>query len=121
MPTNKTFGARFLLARTLIEDGQYREGGKELEIVSDIDSVALASPTWANNNLYYIAYALFKTGRYKEAAEAFLGAQHLINIWADALTLKHFHLHQGFAWHLESNFQEAGQCYRRALIAPGAR
>ncbi len=111
--------ARFLLARTLIKSGLYREGGKELEISSEIDSVALGSPTWANNNLYYIGYALFRTGRYKEAAEAFRGAQNLINIWGDALTLKRFHLHQGFAWHLEGNISEAGICYRRALIAPG--
>lgn len=111
--------ARFMLARTLIKDGRFRDGGKELEIASEIDSVALASPTWANNNLYYISYALFKTGRYKEAAEAFLGAEHLINIWGDALTLKRFHLHQGFSWHLEGQYKEAAECYRRALIAPG--
>ncbi len=111
--------ARFLLARTLLKEGRYKDGGKELEIVSDIDSVALASPTWANNNLYYIGYALFKTGRFKEAAEALKGAQHLINIWGNPLTLKKFHLHQGFAWHLENNLNEAAACYRRALIAPG--
>ncbi|MFT7616542.1 MAG: tetratricopeptide (TPR) repeat protein [Planctomycetota bacterium] len=111
--------ARFLLARTFMKEGRYRDGGKELEIVSDIDSVALGSPTWANNNLYYIGYALFQTDRYKEAAEAFLGAQHLINIWGDAMTLKRFHLHQGFSWHLEGQYNEAAECYRRALIAPG--
>ncbi len=92
--------ARFLLARTLMKSGDYRSGGRELEHASDLDSVQLASPNWANNNLYYIGYALFKTGRFKEAAEAFRGAQNLINIWGDAIVLKRFHLHQGFAWHL---------------------
>ena len=109
----------FLLARLLLKCGRWRDGGKELEICSEIDSVELAGRHWSNNNLYYIAYALYHVGRFKEAAEAFRGAQALINIWTDPLVLKRFHLHQGFCWHLESNYIEAAECYKRALIAPG--
>ncbi|MCB9833463.1 MAG: hypothetical protein H6807_13420 [Planctomycetes bacterium] len=110
---------RFLLARCLIKAGRWRDGGKELEIVSDMDSVEVASPRWQSNNLYYIAYALFNTGRYKEAAEAFRAADVLVSIWGDPLVLKRFHLHQGFAWHLEGQFGEAAESYRRAMVAPG--
>ncbi|MCA9321492.1 MAG: hypothetical protein KDB53_12185 [Planctomycetes bacterium] len=109
----------FLHARALLKLGRWRDGGKILETCSDIDSVALAGRHWANNNLYYIAYALFNVGRYKEAAEGFRGAQNLINIWTDPLVLKRFHLHQGWSWHLDGNYLEASECYKRALIAPG--
>lgn len=109
----------FGLAKLLLQAGRFREGGKQLEICSEIDSVALASRTYHENNLYYLAYALFNVGRYKEAAEAFRGAQNLINIWVDPLVLKHFHLHQGFAWHLEKHYLDAAECYRRAMVAPG--
>ena len=54
---------RFLYARALIKAGKYREGGKELEECSDIDSVELASRIYYENNLYYISYALFHIGR----------------------------------------------------------
>lgn len=109
----------FVLARLLLKAGRFRDGGKELEICSELDSVELAGRAYHDNNLYYLGYALFNVGRYKEAAEAFRGAQSLVNIWTDPLVLKRFHLHQGFAWHLEGNFLEAAECYIRGLIAPG--
>jgi len=110
---------RFILARTLLKAGRYRDGGRELEICSEIDSVELAGRAYYDNNLYYLGYALFNVGRYKEAAEALRGAQNLVNIWVDPLVLKRFHLHQGWAWHLEGDFLDAAECYKRALIAPG--
>ncbi len=110
---------RFLLARCLIKARRWREGGKQLEIVSDMDAVELANPRWQSNNLYYIAYALFHIGRYKEAAEAFRAADVLVSIWGDPLVLKRFHMHQGFCWHLEGQFGEAAESYRRAMVAPG--
>lgn len=109
----------FLLARTLLKAGRWRDGGKELEVCSEIDSVELAGRQYHDNNLYYLGYALFLTDRYKEAAEAFRGAQNLIRIWVDPLVLKRFHFHQGLAWHLEGAYLEAAESYRRGLIAPG--
>jgi tetratricopeptide (TPR) repeat protein len=111
--------ASFLRARCLLRQGHYRKGGKELEACSEMDSLTLASRSWHDNNLYYIGYALFNVGQYKEAAEAFRGAQNLINIWFDPLVLKKFHFHQGQAWHAMGDYLAAGECYLRGLIAPG--
>lgn len=109
----------FALARHLLKAGRYRDGGQELEICSEIDSVLMAGRTYSENNLYYLGYALYNVERYKEAAEAFRGAQNLINIWQDPMVLKRFHQHQGFAWHREGAYLDAAECYRRAMVAPG--
>ena len=109
----------FLRARCLLREGHYRKGGKELEACSEMDSLTLASRSWHDNNLYYIGYALFNVGQFKEAAEALRGAQNLINIWFDPLVLKRFHFHQGLAWHAMGDYLAASESYLRGLIAPG--
>ena len=109
----------FRLARLHIKAQRYREGGRELEVSSEIDSVELAGRRHTENNLYYIGYALFHVGRYLEAAEALRGADGLVDTWSDPLVLKRFHLHQGFSWHLEGRYLDAAESYRRALVAPG--
>jgi tetratricopeptide (TPR) repeat protein len=111
--------ARFRLAKLLLRAERWREGGRELEASAELDSVALADRHWAGNNLYFIAYALFNTGQYKEAAEAFRGAQNLIDTWTDPTVLKYFHWHQGMALHLEGQYLDAAEAYRRAMVAPG--
>ncbi|MEE9392091.1 MAG: hypothetical protein V3W41_06270 [Planctomycetota bacterium] len=111
--------AHFELAKYLIKSGDYLEGGKQLEVCSELDSVEVAGRRWQNNNLYYIAYVFFNLGRYQEAADAFRGAQNLIDIWSDPVVLKNFLWHQGFALHECGQFLDAAECYRRAMVAPG--
>ncbi len=109
----------FRLARSLLKREKWKEGGKMLERCSDLDALSLAGRHWSVNNMYYLAYALFNVGRYKEAAEAFAAALEIIDIWGDARILKNLHLHAGWAWHAEKNFAKASQSYLKALVAPG--
>ncbi|MEZ6196293.1 MAG: tetratricopeptide repeat protein [Planctomycetota bacterium] len=111
--------AHFRLATLLLKNEQWRDGGRELEVCADLDTVELASRHWSRNGLYYIAYALFNIGSFKEASEAFRGAQNLIDTWGDPYILKRFHWHQGMSLHLQGLYLDAAEAYRRAMVAPG--
>jgi hypothetical protein len=39
--------------------------------------------------------------------------------WGAPEPLKDFHFHRGLAYHLEGNFLDAIEAYRRAMVAPG--
>lgn len=110
---------RLQLAKACIRAKDWNKALIELEACADLDASGLDSTFFAENYLYYLGYAMFGATRYKEAAEAWRGADHVISYWRNPEPLKDFHLHRGWAHHLDRNFLDAMEAYRRALVAPG--
>lgn len=90
-----------------------------LETCGDLDASGCDTSFYAENVLYYLGYALFGMKRYKEAAEAWRGADNSIIFWRAPEPLKEFHLHRAWAHHLEKDFLDAIEAYRRSMVAPG--
>jgi tetratricopeptide (TPR) repeat protein len=107
------------LAKAFLRARDWSRALRELEICADLDESGLRSEVFSENILYYLGYALFGDRRYKEAAEAWRGALNVIQFWANPEPLKDFHLHRGWAHHLERDFLDAIEAYRRGLVAPG--
>ncbi|HYC77107.1 MAG TPA: tetratricopeptide repeat protein [Planctomycetota bacterium] len=107
------------LAKAYLRAKRYAEALKALEKCDELDSSGCDKNWYAENVLYYLGYALFGLKRFKEAAEAWRGAESAITKWGAPEPLKDFHLHRGWAHHLEGNFLDAIEAYRRGMVAPG--
>lgn len=117
---NPEWGAHHLaMAKARLRAHQWMHSLKALERASELDGSGLRREVFSENVLYYLGYALFGAGRYKEAAEAWRGADRDIQYWRSADPLKDFHLHRGWAHHLERELLDALEAYRRGLVAPG--
>ncbi|MSR75288.1 MAG: hypothetical protein EXS14_07455 [Planctomycetes bacterium] len=110
---------RLGFAKALIRAHKWMEAVHELEACAELDSSGLKPECFDENDLYFLGYALFGAKRFKEASEAWRAAGNSIRYWADAQPLKHFHMHRGWACHLEHDFLDAIDAYKRALVAPG--
>ncbi len=106
-------------AKALIQAHKWMQAVAELDACAELECVGLEPERFEQNDLYLLGYALFGACRFKEAAEAWRAAGNRIRYWGDAEPLKQFHLHRGWAHHLERNFLEAIDAYKRALVAPG--
>jgi tetratricopeptide (TPR) repeat protein len=107
------------LAKAFIRARQWTKALKALDTCADLDGSGCDSSFYAENVLYYLGYTLFAMARYKEAAEAWRGADNVIQFWRSPEPLKEFHLHRGWAHHLEKDLLSAIEAYRRAMVAPG--
>ena len=117
---NREWGRHHLdLAKAHLRANQWMEAARELEIAADLDASGCREEFYSENVLYYLGYSLFGAGQYKEAAEAWRAADHVVQYWGNPEPLKDFHTHRAWAYHLEGDFLDAIDCYRRALIAPG--
>lgn len=110
---------RLMLAKAHLRGRQWEEAVAELEACADLDASGCDQTFFAENVLYYLGYALFGLGRYKEAAEAWRAADLSISFWRSPEPLKDFHLHRGWAHHLEHALLDALEAYRRGMVAPG--
>jgi tetratricopeptide (TPR) repeat protein len=110
---------RLQLAKAFLRHQQWGRAIRELDACAELDSSGCDQTFYAENILYYLGYALFGSGQYKEAAEAWRGADNVIEYWKTPEPLKDFHLHRGWAHHLEHDFLGALDAYRRGLISPG--
>lgn len=106
-------------AKALIQAHKWMLAVAELEACAELDCAGLDPERFEQSDLYLLGYALFGAHRYKEAGEAWRAAGNRIRYWGDAEPLKQFHLHRGWAHHLERDFLEAIEAYKRALVAPG--
>lgn len=117
---NPEWGKHYLdLAKARLRAHQWMAAAEELERCAELDASGCREDFYAESFLYYLGYALFGAERYKEAAEAWRAADHVVQFWGNPEPLKDFHLHRGWAYHLEGDYLDAIDCYRRALIAPG--
>lgn len=117
---NPDWGKHHLeLAKAYIRAKEWMKAMRELELCADLDGSGCRHAFYAENFLYYLGYSLFGARRYKEAAEAWRGAEGVIQYWGSPEPLKDFHLHRGWAHHLEKDYLDALEAYRRGLIAPG--
>jgi tetratricopeptide (TPR) repeat protein len=117
---NADWGRHHLdLAKTYLQAKQWMKAARSLDRCADLDASGCRNEFFAESYLYYLGYALFGAKRFKEAAEAWRGADHVIRYWGTPEPLKDFHLHRGWAHHLEGDFLDAIEAYRRGLIAPG--
>ena len=110
---------RLQLAKAHIRKKEWMRAVSDLDRCADLDASGCDSTFFAENPLYYVGYALWGQGLYKEAAEAWRGAANVVRYWRNLEPLKDFHLHRGWAYHLERDFLDALECYRRAMVAPG--
>ena len=117
---NPEWGAHHLgLAKAYLRGHRWEEALLALETCAELDSSGLRNELFSENIVYYLGYALFGAGRYKEAAEAWRGADATILYWGSPEPLKEFHLHRGWAHHLDGDFLDAIEAYRRGLVSPG--
>jgi len=117
---NPEWGRHHLdLAKSYLRAKEWVLATNALQRCAELDASGCRSEHFSESFLYYLGYALFGAGRYKEAAEAWRGGDHVINYWGAPEPLKDFHQHRGWAYHLEGHFLDAIECYRRALVAPG--
>ncbi|MAB90715.1 MAG: hypothetical protein CMJ90_14835 [Planctomycetes bacterium] len=117
---NPEWGKHHLdLAKARLQAHQWMSAAEALERCADLDASGCRGDFFAESFLYYLGYAMFGSLRYKEAAEAWRAADHVIQFWGNPEPLKDFHLHRAWAYHLEGDYLDAVECYRRALIAPG--
>lgn len=107
------------LAKACLRAKRFPEAILHLERCAELESSGCESQTFSENVLYYLGYALFGVRRFKEAAEAWRGAETSIKTWGHPEPLKDFHLHRGWAYHLEGNLLDAIEAYRRGVVAPG--
>lgn len=107
------------LAKAHLRSRNWAEAMASLERCADLNSSGMKDDLFSENLLYYLGYALFGSGRYKEAADAWRGADNAIQYWGSPEPLKDFHLHRGWAHHLEGDFLDAIEAYRRGLVSPG--
>ncbi|HMS17501.1 MAG TPA: hypothetical protein PKA37_11720 [Planctomycetota bacterium] len=107
------------LAKAHLRARNWRGALAAIEACADLNSSGLREEVFSENLMYYLGYALFLAGRYKEAAEAWKGADNVIQYWGAPEPLKDFHLHRGWAHHLEGDFLDAIEAYRRGLVSPG--
>jgi tetratricopeptide (TPR) repeat protein len=107
------------LAKAYLRAKRYHEAIRHLERVAELGSSGCQNQGFSENVLYYLGYALFGVRRFKEAAEAWRGAETTIKRWQHPEPLKDFHLHRGWAYHLEGNLLDALESYRRGMVAPG--
>src|SRR5262245_42675125 len=91
------------LAKASIRARRFPEAIVNLERCAELESSGCESQAFSENVLYYLGYALFGAERYKEAAEAWRGAETSIKTWGHPEPLKDFHTHRGWAYHLEGN------------------
>lgn len=120
MKLNPDWGKhRLHLAKAYLRAKEWMKAMRELEACADLDGSGCRNEYFSENFLYYLGYALFGAGRFKEAAEAWRGADGVISYWGQPEPLKDFHLHRGWAHHLERDFLDAMEAYRRGLVAPG--
>jgi len=110
---------RLQLGKAYLRCKTWRHAIAELQACSELDSSGCDGFFFAENVLYYMGYALFGEELFKEAAEAWRGADSYIQFWRNPEPLKDFHLHRGWAHHLEHDLLGAIESYRRGLIAPG--
>ena len=108
-----------MLAKAYLRNHDWMKAIQSLEACADLDGSGCDSTFFAENILYYMGYALFGQRLYKEAAEAWRGADNFIEYWRNPEPLKDFHMHRGWAYHLEKDFLDALEAYKRGLIAPG--
>jgi tetratricopeptide (TPR) repeat protein len=106
-------------AKALIRAHQWMKAVHELQTCSELEDEGLDPERFENSDLYYLGYALFGAGRFKEASDAWRAAGNRIKFWGNPDPLKHYHLHRGWALHLERQFPDAIEAYMRALVAPG--
>ncbi len=107
------------LAKAYMRAKKLPEAIHHLERCAELSSSGCQNAYFAENVLYYLGYALFMLKRYKEAAEAWRGAETTITSWRHPEPLKDFHLHRGWAYHLERQLLDALEAYRRGMVAPG--
>jgi tetratricopeptide (TPR) repeat protein len=107
------------LAKAYLRAKRFPEAIVHLERCAELGSSGCQNQTFHENVLYYLGYALFGVSRFKEAAEAWRGAETTIKSWRHPEPLKDFHLHRGWAYHQEGNLLDALEAYRRAMVAPG--
>jgi tetratricopeptide (TPR) repeat protein len=110
---------RLQLAKAYLRMKDWGRAIRELMACDELDASGLKTDVFSENVLYYLGYAMFGAGRYKEAAEAWRGALNVVQFWGNPEPLKDFHLHRGWAHHLERSFLDAIEAYRRGLVAPG--
>ena len=108
-----------LLAKAYLRAHRPDDAIQELQICDELESSGLDPSHFSENIFYYLGYALFAGGRYKEAAEAWRAADDGVEFWRNAEPLKDFHLHRGWAHHLEHDYLGAIEAYRRGMVAPG--
>lgn len=106
-------------AKALIQAHQWMKAVGELEACGELECEGLKPEQYEESDLYYLGYALFGAKRFKEASEAWRAASNRVRYWGEATPLKLFHQHRGWAHHLERDFLDAIDAYKRALIAPG--
>ncbi len=107
------------LAKAYLRAKRFGDALVALTRAEELDASGCNHGWYAENVLYYLGYALFGLQRYKEAAEAWKGAEMTIQKWGAPEPIKDFHLHRGFAYHKEGNFLDALESYRRGMVAPG--
>jgi tetratricopeptide (TPR) repeat protein len=107
------------LAKAYLRARRFPEAIVHLQSCAELESSGCDGQAFSENVLYYLGYALFAAARYKEAAEAWRGAETSIKKWGHPEPLKDFHLHRGWAYHLEGNLLDAIESYRRGMVAPG--
>jgi tetratricopeptide (TPR) repeat protein len=107
------------LAKAYLRAKRFGDALVSLTRAEELDASGCNQNWYAENVLYYLGYALFGLGRYKEAAEAWKGAELMIQKWGAPEPIKDFHLHRGWAHHKEGNFLDALESYRRGMVAPG--
>ncbi|MAG56297.1 MAG: hypothetical protein CMJ83_08410 [Planctomycetes bacterium] len=110
---------RLDLAKAYLRSNQWVRAASELDKCADLDASGCRANFFAECYLYYLGYALYGAQRFKEAAEAWRGADHVISYWGTTEPLKDFHTHRGWAYHLEGHYLDAIESYRRGLVAPG--
>lgn len=117
---NPEWGRHHLAAaRAWLRAGRQDHALAALETCADLDGSGLKRDVYSESIVYYLGYALFGAGRFKEAAEAWRAADLDVAYWGSPEPLKDFHLHRGWAHHIERDFIDAMECYQRGLIAPG--
>jgi tetratricopeptide (TPR) repeat protein len=107
------------LAKAYLRARRFADALKSLTRAEGLDASGCNQTWYADNVLYYLGYALFGLARYKEAAEAWRGAEMTILKWGAPEPIKDFHLHRGWAYHMEGNVLDALEAYRRGMVAPG--
>lgn len=107
------------LAKAYLRAKRFPEAIVHIERCAELGSSGCQNQNFHENVLYYLGYALFGVRRFKEAAEAWRGAETTIKSWRHPEPLKEFHLHRGWAYHQEGNLLDALEAYRRGMVAPG--